>query len=222
MHWWLLLIYFAALGGAGFAQDPAPSTVGIKANGKIQGDGTRKAPFVFPMGSLGKLAVGGDIAKWNVDDCPMESEVLGTALLFATDVPGEYHTFVEGTSAHAWFVIKSGNSPPTPETELELIARRVKTAMTGNPGDAAKFAGMCNALAIALDADQVPTLESMSAKMDAALKAVGWPQGKYPDMSKLAGQLWGAGVESYPLDATTRKRFSDQLRVIAKACLEVK
>lgn len=112
--------------------------------------------------------------------------------------------------------------PDEPPVVDDPVTARVKAALTGHPEDAAKFAAMADELAKALDAGTVPTLRSMETKMQAALTAVGWPVGKYGDMTKLAGELWGAGVADRDLTAADRALFAGQLRTISKACGEVK
>lgn len=174
----LTFLLLATLGGTGFSDEPVPSGDAITA--KVDGDGTRKNPFVFTLGSLGKLSVTGE-AKWNLDDCPIGCEVIGGSLLFPTDSPGEYHTFLEGKSAHAWFVIKSGNSPPVPV--VDTVASRVTKAFVGPDAkaDAAKWVSMWKAVR-----DELPRCADTADFYEASVtssSAVGFPAGRYPSLA---------------------------------------
>lgn len=191
----------ATLGGTGLSDEPVPSGDVITA--KVDGDGTRKNPFVFTLGSLGKLSVKGE-AKWNIDDCPAECEVIGGALLFPTDSPGEYHTFVEGKAAHAWFVIKGPNGPPVPV--VDTVASRVTKAFVGpeSKADAGKWVSMWKAVR-----DELPRCATTGDFYEASLAssdAVGFPVGKHPSLAVIMREVLPEKGTSD--DLTTESRAS--------------
>lgn len=119
------------------------------------------------------------------------------------------------------------DDPPLPVEDP--ITRRVKAALLGPDAkaDASKFSAVCSELAKALDANQIARLADLETKMKAGLDAVGWVPGKYPDMSKLAGELFGGtpggeGVADRALTADDKATFSKNLKAIAAACAAVK
>lgn len=57
--------------------------------------------------------------------------------------------------------------------------------------------------------------------MGTALKATGWPVGRYPDISKLMGELFGVDVSDRPLGVDERKKITEQLTTISAAAAEV-
>lgn len=144
-----LIVSIATLVVTGFsgAQEPVAARA-ITAAKKITGDGTRQTPFVFSTGSLGKLSIDG-MADWTLDDCPIESEILDTSLLFPTDSPGVYHVIavVDGKAAHAWFEIKGPNGPPVPPKPVS-ISEQIAACFTGPDAvkDAKRFAVIVGAV----------------------------------------------------------------------------
>lgn len=218
----LLLISPAA------AQDPPPPTPPPVAQAALvapgaSGTGKRDDPYLFTTATKCVLRLTGSAtdAVWDQSDAPADFEVLGQVGVFSLAEPGLYVVYVRGDTWHvkSWFQIQSSQDPPPRDT----LARRVKGALAGPDAkvDAARFGAVCGELAKALDAGGIQQLAGMESSLKAGLDAVGWKSGKYPALSTLAGELFGAGVPDRPLDADTRTQFARQLRVIATACEEV-
>lgn len=204
---------------------PAAETPLIVAPKEVTGTGKRSDPFVFDVGTKCYLRLTGSTAKadWDLEDAPPDAEAFERLLIFSLAVPGDYVVWVNWTdgSAKAWFRVKGANGPPAPVDE---ITRRVRDAFSGPDGkaDAVKFRAACEGLAAALEAGKVTRLLQMEAALKAGLDAVGWQQGKYPDLSNLAGELWGADVPDGAIDTATKAKFIGQLKAICTACQGVK
>lgn len=213
----LVFLAIATLGGTGFSDEPVPSGDSITA--KVEGDGTRKTPFVFTLGSLGRLSVAGE-AKWNLDDCPIGCEVIGGSLLFPTDSPGEYHTFLEGKAAHAWFVIKSGNSPPAPV--VDSVAGRVTKAFVGPDAkvDSGKWVSMWKAVRDELS--RCTTTGDFYEASHTSSDAVVFPVGKYPDLSSILKELLPKEGTSEDLTTDSRAALAATLNQFIKGGEAVK
>ena len=190
----------------------------------VPGTGKRNDPYLFTTSTKCALRLSGSVsdAVWDTSDAPTDFEVLGQVAIFSLSEPGTYVVYVRGDTWHSkcWFTIQSRSDPPPPD---DGITRRVKAALTGADArtDAARFGAVCTELAKALEAGSITRLSQMGSSLKAALDAVGWVPGKYPAMSVLAGELFGANVPDTDLDAETRARFVKQLKLISKACEEV-
>ena len=219
------LFLFAILPSLALAQDPTPvdDLVAIVAPKEVTGTGKRSDPFVFDSSTKCVLRLTGKVdgIAWNLDDAPPSAEPLGSALVFSLKDTGEFHVMAHGNNSlpHAWIIIKSGADPPKPE---DSITRRVKAALMGNPVDAGKFGAVCNELARVMDAGKFARLSEMHAAMKAGLDAVAWVPGKYPDLSTLTGELFGAGVEDRALSAEEKVIFARELRAMSAACVVAK
>lgn len=164
-----------------------PTSLTIVAGSRVEGDGTRKTPFVFRVGALGKLTTG-EAAEWIIDDCPADTEALETrkGILFPTEIGGVYHVICVGQAkaAHAWFEIRSGAGPPVPEPKAN-ISLQVTKAFVGPDAkaDAAKWKTMWTAVLDSLSQCQ-DTADVYNAS-EAASKAVQFPVGKYPGLAPI-------------------------------------
>jgi len=204
-------------------EDPTPAEpVAFTASANVTGTGKRSDPFMFDVTTKPVLKLTGAAAdlQWDTEDGPADIEAIGNVLVFSVAEPGEYVVFATwtGGKAKAWFRI-GPRGPPAP---VDQITSRVRAALTGHVDDAKVFATACDALAASLEADEIKTLGAMEDALAAGLKANKWPQGKYPDLSKLAGELFGSGVPDGPIDAAAKSRFIADLKTISKACGAVK
>ncbi len=207
------------------ADDPTPAVPSIVASKGVEGTGKRSDPFMFTPDSKCLLKIVGavDPVEWNLDDAAPDAEPLGNVVVFGQAVPGEFVVDAHWTGgrARAWFVVQP-RGPPVPPTPEDGIAKRVKSALAGQPGDAVKFKAAYDALADALEAGTIKTRGQMEDSLAAALKANSWPTGKYGDLSKLSGELWGKGVGDGAIDATMRAAFLTSLKTVSTACEGVK
>lgn len=178
----VLLPLFAALK----ADDPTPAPPAITASKEVTGTGKRSDPFVFDASTkcILKLATAAaDPVKWDVEDAPASSEVIGNAVIFALSEPGDYVVIAHGPAcyAKAWFTIKGPNGPPGPSNQLAV---KLKAVLVGADAkaDAAKLAGMCAATADAIEAGKFKTMGDLVAAWKAVQAANQWPAGKYPGL----------------------------------------
>lgn len=217
----LLLIPLAALADDPVAPVAAPAIVASK---DVTGTGTRSDPFVFDSKVKPLLRIVGapEPVEWDTKNCPTDTEAIGNVLIFSLSEPGEYITYAGFGTKHetAWFVIKSGTDPPKPEDPAAGLSRRVKTALAGNPQDAVKFAAVMDSLNEALPT--INRLGEFESKMAKGLTAVNWPVGAYPDLSRLAGDLFGKQVADRALTAEDRAEFAASLKALSAACKAVK
>ena len=208
------------------AEEPTPAPGAIVAGKGVTGTGKRADPFVFDSSTkcvLRLMGARGDV-QWDLEDSPSDAEVIGGGVLvFSLAEPGDYVVWAAWSDgrAKAWFRIKGANGPPEP---VDQIVRRVRDSFTGSDAkaDAIKFRAACEGLSAALEAGQITKLGQMEDALKAGLDANGWKQGKYPDLSRLCGELWGAGVPDGPIDSATREKFVAQLKTMGKACEGVK
>lgn len=190
----------------------------------VPGSGKRNDPYLFTPSTKCAIRLTGaaENAVWDLSDAPTDCEVLGQVAIFSLSEPGTYLLYVRGDGWHSkcWFTIHSATDPPHVE---DSITKRVKTALTGADAkaDAARFGAVCGELARALESGKITRLAAMASSLKAGLDAVGWVPGKYPGMSQLAGELFGVDVPDRVLDAETKMRFVNQLKLISKACEEV-
>lgn len=222
-----LLLSSRVLAQAPMPPDPQPVVQASLAAPDVAGTGKRNDPYLFTTSSKCAIRLTGAAvqnAVWDTSDAPTDFEVLGQVAIFSLSEPGTYVVYVRGENWHtkAWFTIQAGQTPP-PVDDISNISKRVKSALAGPDAktDAAKFGAVCSELAKALDAGTITRLSGMETSLKAALDAVGWSQGKYPALSKLAGELFGEKVPDKPLDTELKSKFAKQLRQIAQACEEV-
>lgn len=145
-------------------------------------DSTTICVLMFPNPALDKFT-------WDIEDSAPGSLVMpgGGAVAFNLEKPGEYllQCSWEGGKSKAWFVVKSGNSPPPVDNAQTALVKRLKTALVGidAKSDAAKFSALCKGFADFIGT-QPATLKygPMLDAWIAARNGVEWPAGKYPDM----------------------------------------
>lgn len=230
-------LLFLLLASPALGQDPEPTpapippvAAAIVAPKGVEGDGTEESPFVFNVGDKGDLRLVGVTGKvkWTLKNAPADTEVLADMRLwFPTKITKRYVVSAawmngaEPDGGLVWFEIKGSGPSPPPVVE-DSITSRVKAALAGQKADADKFASACIEVAKPLEVGTITRLAVMESSLKAALDAVGWVPGKYPDLSKLAGELFGKNVPDRDLTADERATFVRQLRLISTACGGVK
>lgn len=214
------------LAGPVLADEPSPTDdlSVIVASSGVSGTGKRSDPYVFDTSTKCALRLTGKSAavKWDLEDCPTDTEAIDRVLIFSLAQPGTYVVWVQcdNTTAKAWFEVRSGAGPPP--TPQNTITTRVKTSLAGQPKDAATFGVVCEELAKALDAGTIVKQSNFESSMQAALTSVSWQVGKYADLSKLTGELFDRGDKDWTLTAEDKATFAKHLRTIAEACKGIK
>jgi len=217
------------IAGPAWADDPVPipaKAVLIVSKG-ISGDGTQKSPFVFRQGVKGRIELKTAAVKvaWNLDDCPAGDDPTEInsgekGILFATLEPGTYHAIAacqDGESltvVHAWFAIQGAGPPPPPEADL---SRRLRAALVGADAktDALKLSKACAGVADAFEATPPVTQGELVAAWKAAITAVQWPPGKYPDMPDVIRLAMPPAEDKSPVTTEQRTAVVNNLRTLA-------
>lgn len=237
---WLLFLWLPVL--PAWADSPPVLAVTITGPAGATGDGSRAAPFIFTRGAKGKLSVAtdADLVAWVLADAPLETEVLpGDRMLwFPTDAPGLYVVFLSVSKltpseagppnavtagTRCWFEIK-GPEGPAPSPSQKTIAERIRGALTGPNAkvDAVKLEASVTAVAEALEQQKIRDTGQMESALRAALEANHWAVGRYPQLSKLMGELFGEDVPARDFTAELRLKTVAQLKEIAAACKGVR
>lgn len=220
------------IGGVVYPDEPLKplAATQINAPASVQGNGTRDVPYVFSLGSKGdlRLAAATEKVTWELKDAPADTEILpdGKRLWFPTDTPGLYvaaAAWQDGDKpgvSLCWFEIKGPNGPPQPVPANQLAAK-LKAILVGPDAkaDAGKLAGLCGAIADALDAGQFKTMGELGAAWKSGQAASQWPPGKYsgmPDLIRTAVPIADETNGPVPIDATNRPSFVANLRLIEK------
>lgn len=228
-----LLLLVCAVAAADEPLPPVMDPAVIVASKDVTGTGKKSDPFVFDTSTKCLLRFTGSAEgiAWDTDDCPADFEVIdGKYGSFSLATPGLYQTAVHGGSVYSkcWFEIKGPNGPPVPDDSGSSIARRVKAAFKGQPivvgqsSDTSRFQAVCDELAKSIDAGKVPKQSDFEKQMEAGLNAVGWPKGKYSDLTALCAELFDGPDNDWTLTAENKAAYVTSLRAISKACGEVK
>lgn len=215
----------------------------VTAPATVTGDGTQLKPFVFPVGSKGKLSIAtdADAVTWILDGCQaVDPEMLpgGRVLWFETRTPGKYPVFIAlakqvkeaeasklvagGTAC--WFEIAGPVGPPSPV--VETLRSRTVAALAGPDAkaDAGKLSGIVGAVADALADGEYADAVQLNKSWNTALQKGAWPTGKYPAVPQIFRdifELLPAGSEGIPLPDQVRKTLIENLRLVESAADEV-
>lgn len=220
-------------------------------------DGTRESPYVFNLGDKGKLLLGPQApvvpadaksgftkVTWTIKYCPVDTEKLPSdaGIWFPTNKPGLYLVSVAGLTGTAtepvifnllaWFEIKGPNGPPIPLPPDDLLTQRIKAAFVGQPpatlkADADTLAAAVQATLNAIESKQVTTKFKAYDSFGAALASASWQVNRYPEVSKIADELFGGKLAGGPVGdmEITAERLpviAAQLRAVIKGCRSVK
>lgn len=209
---------------ATIADEVTSSPFAIVAGAKIEGDGKRLTPFVFRVGSLGKLTTA-EAVEWILDDCPEDTEALETnkGILFPTEIVGVYHVICVSSSkaSHAWFEVRSGAGPPVPDSKAK-IAAQVTQAFVGpdSKTDAAKWKTMWSAVLDSLE--QCEDTADVYNASEAASKAVQFPVGKYPKLAPILVATLPKQGTNDPLTPAHREELTGVFRAFISGAEGVK
>lgn len=216
---------------------PKPAAIVIEGpKGDLEADGSFEKPFVFTLGSKGKLILNAPEVtdekkiEWNLDNAPKEDiEILpGKKIIwFPTNVNGMYHAFVGVSNetglqlTHAWFKIEGTIVPPAPEKQLTLD---MKAGFVGPDAkvDAAAYKKAVDGLRDLFEKGEITKTEDMVATFKKGLEVAGWKSHKYPGITKVAGEhLGGPTTPGHDLSAEEIQTFKDKLKIMSDACATI-
>lgn len=203
------------------AADPTPADdlSVIVASAGVSGTGKRNDPFVFDASTKCALRLTGKSAavKWDLEDCPNDTEAIDRVLIFSLGQPGTYVVWAQcdNMTAKAWFEVRSGAGPPP---VVNTLASKLRSALSGPDAakDAVQFAAIMRGVADQAEISKPATYKPLKAMWDATLKGAGWPAGKYPLLPDVGRLAIPTAEENTPIDPAQLAAIVANLRVLQK------